>query len=405
MRQILVIGTFISLVARVPVLGAEGTAPCTLRTATDVVRCAMVQSPEALIGRKSLDQQSKLIESARQRINPEFDGELVPKTGGQSAELSLMHTFELGGKRNARTEVARAEFSLAEKQQLATQEQVAVKTAVTLYRLRQVKNEIALLKEAGDTFSKVIGGYRGRIRLTPAQEVSLSIFEIAARENELHVLRISQEQDRLLAEVTRSIGTSVSDSLLPPVKLNWPDLPPGSLRGGEVQLAEFGLKRAQAGLEASSADAWPDLKVGPKVVLETGDTSETQVGVALSMQLPIYQRNSAGKAAASADVERARLQGELVRIRLSQVRDLFAKRYKASGSAFKQAMTGAKLQERHRSLHRLINQGFVGATEVIELHRQIFEFQTTADEHELSGVEALWSIHALDGRVTEAEIE
>ena len=117
----------------------------------EVLECALLHHPAIQEAEAKALQSESLEDMARQRPNPELDAKgTIGKSGDENAaksEATLLHTFELGGKRSSRVEKALAEKAFAAADLLKAKEQVALGTVLALYRLRQVQNEIAILEK------------------------------------------------------------------------------------------------------------------------------------------------------------------------------------------------------------------------------------------------------------------
>lgn len=375
-------------------------------SATALVRCAIKSSSTVSLDALSVESQSKLVSKARNFRNPELGVESVRgEDGSNNLEAQLLVDVELFGQRSARVNRAKAAHEIAEKQLLLTKQDVAVEVVSALYRLRQIDTEIHLVAEAAETFTQVTKPYRKRLRLSPEQEISLSVFELAAEENGLKIKSLEQERQKSLNQLNQLLGIeSVAPALLPPLKTTWPDITSEvDAQSASVQLAASELKGAQAELSAERADSWPTLSVGPKIEKSGGD--ETRVGVAVSMPIPLFNVNSAGRSAARAQVTRAEIQAALARKSFENQKTLLVKTYNDSAVALKNSAQRAGLTKKHQSLHRLLNQGLVNASLVIELHRQMLEYQSTIHELELKGVESYWRLLAISGKLEEGEVK
>ena len=375
-------------------------------SATELVRCAIKSSTQVKLDSLNLDSQTRLVSKARNFRNPELGIESVRgDDGSNNLEAELLVELELFGQRSARINRAKAEKDIAEKQLLISKQDVAVQVVTTLYRLRQIDTETHLVTEAAETFTRVTKPYRGRLRLNPEQEVSLSVFELAAEENSLKIKSLEQERQKLLNQLNQLVGIeTVAPALLPPLKTAWPEISNSvDAQSASLQLAASELKRAQAEVSAARADSWPTINVGPK--FERSGDEETRVGVALSMPLPLFNVNSSGRAAARSQLTRAEIQAELMRKSFENEKALLLKTYSDSANTLKNSAQKAGLTKKHQSLHRLLNQGLVNASLVIELHRQMLDYQNTLHEQELRGVESYWRLLAIAGKLEEGEVK
>ncbi len=375
-------------------------------TATELVRCALASGVEVKLDSLNVEARGKLVSKARAFRNPELGIENVRGAGGTNdLEATLLVELEVFGQRSSRLNSAKAEKELAEKQLLLTKQDVAVNVVTALYRLRQIETESHLVTEAADSFTRVTKPYRGRLRLNPEQEVSLSVFEIAAEENQLKVRTLQQERQKILNQLNLSLGLqTVSPSLLPPFKTVWPELSSSSDgQSASVQVAASELRRAEAELAAQRAESWPAISVGPKIVKSGED--DTRVGFALSMPLPVFSQNGSGRSAARTQVTRAQIQAQLAKNSFQNEKSLLLRTYNDSAVALKNSVQKAGLTKKHQSLHRLLNQGLINASLVIELHRQLLDYQAAVHEQELKGVESYWKLLAIEGKLEEGEVK
>lgn len=402
---------FFSLVILIPAFAfaqnKDANSNCSTRkSATELVRCAIKDSSEVRVLTLETESQQKLVSKARQLRNPELDAETVSDgSGNQNTEATLLFDLEVFGTRSARVKRAEADSEIAEKQLLLSKAEIAVFVATSLYRLRQIDTEASLVSEAAETFLNVTKPYRKRVRLNPEQEVSLSVFEIAAEENQLRLNNLNQEKERLTSNLRLTLNSpeSVDPKILPPLKTDWPALSSAKNDSPSLQILAAQERKAMADLDSEKAESWPELKLGPK--FEKEGRSDSQVGVALSLTLPVFSQNGGGRAAAQSNLTKVRLENELARRRVDNERSSLEKIYSDSARAIQKSVQSARLQQKHQSLHRLLNQGLVNASLVIEMHRQLFDYQAGLHEQELKGVEAYWKLLALDGRILEGEIK
>lgn len=386
---------------------ASTGACATATNATELVRCAFEKGFQTRIQKANQAYTDKLIDVARQRINPELTVESVPNDQrGQNTEAILMHTFETGGKRSARINSAKADAELGRSQLLLAQEGAAVNTVTSLYRLRQLDEEISLLSESSETFRGITSRYRKRIRLAPQQEISLSIFELAADDSQIKLNQLKRERDQVAKTLMISLGLQdIKPQLLPPLKVSWPQLTLSEKNeGAAFRIISSAKKRAEAGVDLAKSQSWPNLSVGPKLETISGNTNDTRVGVALALPLPLFNANGAGRTAARSGLERAGLESELASLNLARERERLKGIYNDSAQAFKSEQANQSLSGRHKRLHT-VNRDLLDAALIIELHRQVFEYQVSLHAQELAGVEALWSLYALEGHILKNEVK
>lgn len=382
--------------------------PCTISTPQDVLACALAQHPDVLLAKSQVEAAGQLERFARQQPNPEADAQSTSfsenSEPGLKLEANLLHTFELGGKKSKRISEARAQKSLAEAELLKAQEQVALKTVLNLYRLRQLRLEMQTLDEGIHTFAKVVQAFQSRAVRSAEQEVSLNVFALAKSEQSLRKSSLLQERAALQAyfETIAGIPFEKVTAVLPAERRTWPEIPSVTsiAQSAERRDAEAHLQFTETQRASAQSVAWPDMKLGPRLEYLSGHGQSAQgYGLALALPLPLYQRNEGGKRAAQAQVDVARL------VLTQKEKELEAERRKWS-LIYQQALTTYKeepslddIQKKHHSLETLFERGLVSATLVIEAHRQVAEFVKSRHEQESHALEALWSLYALNGTI------
>lgn len=400
MRHLIFLFLFVGIAS-----AAEPPACPAITDPQGVLECVLRVHPEARSADALLRQSEAFERAAAQRANPE--GEASGLFGGSQDQIqaSILHVFETGGKRSRRIDLARAEAELLRAESLAAKELLAVETVVDLHRLRQIREELRVSKEALETFSRIARQLLSRPRRSPEQEVSLAVFLLAEQDYALRRSRLESEDAGLRLEFALGLGAPLPDaeSLLPKEGKNWPELGPGpgAFRGSTALRAAAAESAARAQVGAARAASYPDLRVGPSVLRQKngpGEGSTTLFGAGLSMALPLYQRNAAGRLLAARGAEAAAARSAAVLAVLTAGRDAELARYRSATGALVKAGGHAESETRHEKLDGLFERGLVSSALVIEAHRQVFDFTSDLHEQELAAVRALWTIYAIDGR-------
>jgi cobalt-zinc-cadmium efflux system outer membrane protein len=393
-----------------PALVAAATKvepPCVISEPSALLSCALKHHPDIIRAEAAVSAARATEHQARQVPNPDVTAESTSFRESDEPSLTLesayLHTFELGGKRSARIAGSQAQAMRAHAELRRAQEAVAVQTMVQASRLRQVEQEKRLLQEAIETFDKVIRSYENRPRLSGEQEVSVSVFRLAGSDYRLRMASLDQEEAGLVKslKVATALPTQVLNAALPPEMTSWPTLVSTMtlMDAGDVQSAKAALEMSQADQASAISQAWPDVKLGPRVNWISGRGQDALgLGGALSLALPLYQRNAGGKAAASASAEAARIALETrERERQADV-EKWHTVYESAVQAHRSAPQIAAVQAKHVNVERFFERGLVSASLVIEAHRQMTDLVRSRHEQELHAIEALWSIYALEGR-------
>ncbi len=403
------------LIISMPIKNVSAEGECVVSSPQDILNCALNQHPNIINAEAEKFRDSKLVEIAKQRPNPELNSRLL---GGQSAddtkmntETSLLHTFELGGKRKYRIGLAQVLGEQSGIQIKRSKEEVALQTVLALYRLRQIRSELARIDETVGTFSKILATFKSRPKLAPEQDISQSSFGLSREEYKLKKIALIQEQTDLLSWL--KVATGIPDQVilkhLPAGKNKWPNYIPTELEKSSnaiLELARSEKNIAKTNVNIAKSKAWPDLKIGPTFDTESLDSGATRLlgGVNFSIPIPLLNRNKGGKAYAQADQIRAEKNLEIALKKTASERELQFKRYKDARNALRSTQEVSVLTSQHQKIETFFEQGMVSSTLVIETHRQLYEITKTRNEQELTGIDALWRLYILDGKVDEAKL-
>ncbi|MCB0361354.1 MAG: TolC family protein [Bdellovibrionales bacterium] len=388
---------------------AKAASECeNFNTPNDVLKCVVENHAAVQVGRAQVSEVSLGIDVATQRPNPQFDFEGTDQIGeGFTSEVAILHTFELGGKRSARMKVAEREKDLSQTDLLSNQEQVSIQTVTDLYRLRQINKELEIVEEIISTFQKITAQYSKAGKLSPEDNMSVSVFSMALEENKLKRNSLINERQGIFARIQGAINKKIeiTDKVLPTFKSEWPTLKSTVIGGSQIKKAKTELELSNATYGLEKAQSWPNLSIGPKVEIENSGRSETRYGLALSIPLPLYQANGGGRAKSLAGVRRSELNLQYTKSRLERQNEYLHEVYSRVSQGIGKALSNKQIGLKHQDLHKMINRGVISAPIVIELHRQIMDYYEKLHEQELDGVTALWQIAALEGRILKEELK
>lgn len=383
----------------------EGVCPSRLHGPADVLRCALANHPYLVRERSRLKQGERLLDIASQVPNPELEARLEHMdssgTSSISADVTLLQPFELGGKRDARGLKARAEKMTLASDAVAVQDQVALDTVLDLYRLRQLQEEDDQIKEALKTFERVSRQYRARGHLSPEQEVSLTVFRMAASDYRIreNLLEAEVHERRRSLEFATGRPFEVQAKLLPSDRTRWPELKESNdgAQATEMLRAKAALALAGADVELAQAGGWPDLKLGPAFSNSgSGVNHQRTLGVMLNVPLPLFNVNGGQKAYSRVGVEMAARHYEAVQGRVVRERANFLERYRKAVASLANAAIDP--HKEHAKVESYMERGIVPSGLVVESHRQFLEFLRSRHQQELAALEALWRVYAIDGQ-------
>lgn len=394
-------------------MSSEVLANCRIESSNDLLNSIKSNHPELNLAPVENKITEKLINAAKERPNPELElsGVKGEDSDGDTTKtgLSIVHTIELGGKLDARVDLAskvveQTRFRLREQS-----EDVLIDTVLKLYRLRQVNELIPIYEEAHEAFTKIIKIKRQRKTLSPEELVEKETLILVANDYKLKVAKLRSEQSDLSSHISLFIGESceLKNSVLPAFiefedKL-WKKKSVNEYSRLLKARAELELSKSRFDYEKSRA--YSDLKIKPTFEIEKADGKSYQsFGLNLAIDLPLFNRNNANKEIANLEIERDAIKLKNIELEADIDKRSWEKKYDSFKRSLMVIATKKELDEKHNRIETLFKRGIISTSLVIESHRQLIEFASTRFEFELGAVEALWNIYKINGTLLEEKI-
>ena len=393
----------------------QDSSPCpTLNSSEAILKCALEKHPKIIRNNASISISKEHQSLASQRPNPDFDMKTTYGTQGEDKvstnEVSFTYTWELGGKRDSRINKALTEIELSQVEKRKVQEEVYIEISKSLYRIRQLREEKHAIIEALETFNKIQKQFKSRPSLTPEQEVSLSVFQLAEADYKLRLTSLEADETALIKGIELAIGgpfPSEIKTVLPSFRKEWPNLSEkkDDTIGSELRLAESAAKNAEANLQLARSEGWPDLKIGPTIQQQNnGSSTGLAYGLNLSIPLPLFHTNDGGKAVASAELAKATQDISLKKEEISNEHQRLVQHYQKCVNALSNSPSIFEIEKNHKRIEERYAQGLVSSPLIIEAHRQIIDIKRTLNEHEIDALESLMKIKTLEGKLIEEGI-
>lgn len=392
---------------------AQESSCSTIKSAQDILNCAISHHPDVQISEESLKRDQVLKKIAGQIQNPEFEAKVLSGHSNSDSvvntEINIGQTIELGGKRKSRIKQAIGMANFTQAQVLESKELTALNTVLALYRLRQIRSELAAVNEGMTTFQHTIEHFKSRPKLAPEQEVSSTVFKLSLDDYKLKKSKLIQEQIVLqkFLELATGLPIATIQNNLPSSKQQWPKfkIPKGEIQNSELAKAQAEKTISEANLKLAKSNAWPDFKVGPSFTTQTGiPGNNTAAGVNVSLALPIFSLNKGGIDYAKRDFYRTDLAYQLTLTKKENERSQLLLRYQSALQSMGQLRLNGTLKNEHKNMEEYYEQGLVSSSLVIETHRQIFEVTESVNEQELTAIDALWRLYILDGNLFDAKM-
>lgn len=384
------------------------------KVAQDILVCARENHPEVRKVRLRIERANALPDAVSQIPNPILQVQSVhgryQEAPQMQTQISLTQPLGLGGERSARRKEAEARASAVEGDLEISKADITFQTVNHLHRLRQLVREKTIVQDTVETYRKLVRQYRGRPALTPEQQVSLGTMELAESDYMLKLTALLDEERRIGHFFHLSTGHSLEEltKALPSLPSPWPSVTAEKapqeaspevrrlLREKEVSLAELSIAQAAA---------WPDVRLGPMVMLDQeGDRKRSFFGFELDLPIPFFNLNGAGRAAASVGIATSERAVFVQRTQEGHERSEQLSSFNAAVAALADTPTLDKVDQRHQSMEKQFLRGVVPSTLILEAHRQLLDHEKSRHERELTAIRALWTLYRIDGKILEATL-
>lgn len=393
-------------------LNAYGDSSCTDTSYHSLLECAQSRSPEIQSALLEVERAKSFIGVAEQWRNPELSvGSIQGKVGSddrRETDFSLGIPIELGGRISARRTAAQSELALAQAKLYLLRAKVRSETLTKLHRLRQVLREHEIVEEAIATFSKLLGQYASRPQLSPEQQTSATVFQLAKEDYSLKRANILDEVSALNTFFVLNLGyTNEQIKKKLPV---WKDWPAPSETGSpqsspEFKILQSELERSLAEISVARSESWPALTLGPAVKQQTESGQNNQlIGINVSLSLPVFNMNAGARAVAATTAKLSEIRKKSGLLQLERERRQVMEIYGRSVHVLKTGLSINEIERRHVRAEKLFQRGVVASALVIEAHRSFFEVEKARHERELRALEALLQIHTIDGTILEVSL-
>lgn len=381
--------------------------------ANDILKCLQAKHPEVLEEKTINEVSERLAGQGNAWKNPEISFETI---GGQSlgsslfdSELKVSQTIEFSGRRSAKKKLAQAKGDFFKAEGLQKIEEITLGGAISLYRLVQLAEESEKINESLNKFKTIKSQYQSRIKLSPEQEVTLGMIQLAISEFEIKLNRLLTEKHQTIADLTANTGYSKIEieTNLPKNITNWPtlNLEKTNIQSGIIQRLKAELDLSKGELDLARAEAWPEFTVD--LILQNkidGSIQYQMYGVGITLPLPIYQQNQGEKKLKAVEFFRNQnIYSAQVRKQDTLTQNLF-QTYDDAVRNLKNTPSVQSIENKHKRTEQLFSQGLISGPLIIEAHRQILEYTESRNMEELRALEALWRIYISKGNFLNQEI-
>lgn len=381
-RTLASLGAAFALAAATPTRAAEDIG------IEDAVRIALERNPElASLGaevsaaRARLDGATLLVQR-----NPEVSlGAGSRRTDGERSpdlEVEVAQEVEIFGERAARIDAARAALASAEGRYQARRVELAAETRESFARAVAAERLLTVAREARELAGAVESAAARRLEVGEASQIEVNSARVEVGRAASEVAEALRRREAALAELRLLIAVDPARDLalageLAPLALPERADPSSILSVAREQRAD--LRAAREDLQAAAAErrlagreALPKPRLGARFVREG---EEDAILGTLSFDLPLVNRNQAGRGVAGARFVQAQRALEAAERRVSQEVRLALARLEAArdaARAFEGEVVRA-MEENLRLVATAYQAGKIGLFELLVLRRDALD--------------------------------
>lgn len=301
-------------------LSRDEPAP-TVVSLEDALRRAQARAPSLDAARERLRAAADALSALSRSPNPviELRGEnFGPSSRTLPRDLfaTISQPIELGGKRTARRQLLAATGVVMESDLDGVQQALALDVVTSYLESLRWRQASEILAAQLQSVSVLVGVLGERVREGVAAERDLRRFETEHARIETQLARAEAESTLALARLSAVVGERLDAS-----RLLTPDLPSVAsaakaettlARRPDVRAAASRVTRATAAAAVERARGVPDLTVTSGYKRTAGFDSGV---AAITMPIPIFDRNRSAIVTTAAEVRAARLELDIVRRR------------------------------------------------------------------------------------------
>lgn len=287
-----------------------------------LVREALQQNPEINFYAAELSAAKSGVRTAGTMRNPELSTQAGYKNSrdnsggnngdGPTVSISVSQTLEYSGRIALRRAIAAGDVDLAQLHLQRFRSTLAARVRTLAYGVAIMRVRAIAIREIGDRFQALsdVLAQRPVAGVTPQLEARIIASNATSTRRQEREAALSERT--MIAELSQLCGrpphasTTVTGQTVTFAKASTPNLVSAArtnaldIRIRQAELAQQGVKVA-----LSRNERYPAISVGPFYSLEKATDTEQQVGLGLSLALPLWDRNTGNIASSKARQEQA----------------------------------------------------------------------------------------------------
>ncbi len=372
-------------------------------SSNDLVRRSLASNAEFTAARLDIERGRARLTQAGLRPNPTIDfeqttGRLTGSPGERETSIGFALPLELGGKRQRRIDLARAELDAAEAEVADRERRLIAEVRTAYAEAMAALRELEITENLNNLDVQTVRVVEIRVTEGDSAPIELKLLRVEVERLKARRALVEGRLEAALLRLKNLAGIAPDESLLLGEDLSSPGLPdpPPSLATAidialrtrpDLRLARLTEEVAQAGLRLARAQATPDVTAFSKYSVNRSIFDNTPVGVlrdrdklfsfGVSISIPAFNRNQGAKAEAEAAILQARKRREFAEtVVRADVASAYT-RYKAASTALTTLQQGvlARSMENIKSIRGAYEIGAFRVTDLLVEQRRYVDLQ------------------------------
>jgi cobalt-zinc-cadmium efflux system outer membrane protein len=394
-------------------------------SSNDLVRRALASNAELAAARLDIERGRARLQQAALRPNPTVDfeqttGRLTGSAGERETSIGFALPLELGGKRERRIDLARAELNAAEAEIADRERRLSAEVRSAYAESMAALRELEITENLNNLDTQTARIIEARVTEGESAPIEFNLLRVEIERLKARRALVEGRLEAAMLRLKNLTGIPASESLRLREDLATPALPepPASLEAAvdialrtrpDLRLARLIEEAAQAGLRLARAQATPDVTAFSRYTTNRSVFDNTPIGVlrdkdrllsfGVSVSIPLFNKNQGAKAEAEAAILQARRRREFAEtVVRSEVASAYA-RYQAAQSAMDTLREGvlATSQQNIKAVRGAYEIGAFRITDLLVEQRRFIDSQREFIEAMAERYRALADLQAAIG--------
>ena len=363
----------------------------------ELIQLALKNNPTLAVQRYEVEAAQGQRQQAGSMPNPRLElsntsSAFLSNGGEYSRSMGLSQDIPVGGRLNAQEDVADVGLKLAIAKLRKTEATLAGQVATSYYRLLVFNRQIATRDALIGVDQKLLDVTTARMKAGEVSQLDVSTAELETERLKEQQMLLQNQYDAELASLNQLLGQPartplpLADTLPTDGALrNLGDLQQQALKErADLQAARLESEQAQAGVDLARSERWEDWTVGVSSGQSRLDITgappqamEHEIGVTLSIPLPLWNRNKGNIAGAMSSGRQADANVAALKLQVqNEVAAGYSKLQRLSDMVARYKERLLPLSDQSVALAQQgYNQGQVSIVEVVTAERQHSEVE------------------------------